>query len=69
MFSVGEDVEAAALSKRGWSISAIARHLADVPHFSVTVWSPTFGSVGSVAGGWGRVGRVGSMQEDVSGCG
>jgi transposase len=27
MFSVGEDVEAAALSKRGWSISAIARHL------------------------------------------
>jgi transposase len=27
MFRVGEDVEAFALSKRGWSISAIARHL------------------------------------------
>ena len=27
MFSVGEDVEADALSKRGWTISAIARHL------------------------------------------
>ncbi len=27
MFSVGEDVEASALSKRGWSVSAIARHL------------------------------------------
>ena len=27
MFSVGEDVEASALSRRGWSISAIARHL------------------------------------------
>jgi transposase len=27
MFSVGEDVEADALFKRGWSISAIARHL------------------------------------------
>src|SRR5258708_34994774 len=27
MLSVGEDVEASALSKRGWSISAIARHL------------------------------------------
>ncbi len=27
MFSVGEDVEAFALSKRGWSVSAIARHL------------------------------------------
>src|ERR1035437_5414758 len=27
MFSVGEDVEASALSGRGWSISAIARHL------------------------------------------
>jgi hypothetical protein len=27
MLSVGEDVEASALSRRGWSISAIARHL------------------------------------------
>jgi hypothetical protein len=27
MLSVGEDVEADALSKRGWTISAIARHL------------------------------------------
>ena len=27
MFSTGEDVEAHALRKRGWSISAIARHL------------------------------------------
>src|SRR5665213_1534880 len=27
MFSRSEDVEAHALSKRGWSISAIARHL------------------------------------------
>ena len=27
MFSVGEDVEASALSRRGWSVSAIARHL------------------------------------------
>src|SRR5258708_29014645 len=27
MFSVGEDVEASALSKRGWSVSAIARHV------------------------------------------
>jgi transposase len=27
MFSVGEDVEADALFKRGWSVSAIARHL------------------------------------------
>jgi transposase len=27
MLSVGEDVEAHALSKRGWSVSAIARHL------------------------------------------
>src|SRR5450432_2016622 len=27
MFSVGEDVEASALSGRGWSVSAIARHL------------------------------------------
>jgi transposase len=27
MFSVGEDVEAGALSRRGWPISAIARHL------------------------------------------
>jgi transposase len=27
MLSVGEDVEASALSKRGWSVSAIARHL------------------------------------------
>jgi len=28
MFSVGEDVEADALFKRGWTVSAIARHLA-----------------------------------------
>src|SRR5260370_38222418 len=27
MLSVGEDVEASALSRRGWSVSAIARHL------------------------------------------
>ena len=27
MFSVGEDVEADALFKRGWTVSAIARHL------------------------------------------
>jgi transposase len=27
MLSVGEDVEASALSRRGWPISAIARHL------------------------------------------
>jgi hypothetical protein len=27
MLSVGEDVEADALSKRGWTVSAIARHL------------------------------------------
>src|SRR5258706_10539102 len=27
MLSVGEDVEVSALSRRGWSISAIARHL------------------------------------------
>ncbi len=27
MFSVGEDVEANALFKRGWTVSAIARHL------------------------------------------
>ncbi|WP_423783064.1 helix-turn-helix domain-containing protein, partial [Ferrimicrobium acidiphilum] len=27
MLSVGEDVEAHALRKRGWSVSAIARHL------------------------------------------
>jgi transposase len=27
MFTRGEDVEAHALKKRGWSISAIARHL------------------------------------------
>jgi len=26
MFSVGEDVEADALFKRGWTVSAIARH-------------------------------------------
>jgi hypothetical protein len=28
MFSVGEDVEADALFKRGWTVSAIARHSA-----------------------------------------
>jgi predicted transcriptional regulator len=27
MFSVGEDVEADALFKRGWTVSAIARHV------------------------------------------
>ena len=27
MLSVGEDVEADALFKRGWTVSAIARHL------------------------------------------
>ena len=27
MFSVGEDVEANALFNRGWTVSAIARHL------------------------------------------
>jgi hypothetical protein len=27
MFSVGDDVEAHALKQRGWTISAIARHL------------------------------------------
>ena len=27
MLSTGEDVEADALKKRGWTISAIARHL------------------------------------------
>jgi hypothetical protein len=30
MLSVGEDVEADALFKRGWTVSAIARHLASI---------------------------------------
>ena len=31
MLSVGEDVEADALFKRGWTVSAIARHLEREP--------------------------------------
>ena len=48
MFSVGEDVEASALSRRGWSVSAIARHL-DRDRKTVRATWPGNGCRGSAA--------------------
>jgi hypothetical protein len=50
MLSWEDDVEAHALRKRGWSISAIARHLGTTARRSAGTCAATAGRAGGPAG-------------------